>query len=465
MLRTVTARLTVLYALLFSLLSLAVFVLLYLHLSSSLGTRMDERLQDIAREFTELYRTGDMQALQAEFGRESEARGSRRVFFRLLDASGQTMVASNLKDWPDLARSPAWPESYRGHRTLLQTLNISRHHHRVRTILQPTGDGHVLQLGISLAEDDRLLERYRETFGHSFAVIILCGALVGFAVSRRAMAGVERVRQTALRIGEGDLSHRVPLGGEGEEIDLLAKAFNDMLERIGALVGELKEVTNNVAHDLRSPVTRIRGIAEMALTGPQEPTEYREMAGQVVEESDRLVEMINTMLEIAETDAGITALDRMPVDLRAIVLEAAELFQPAAEDLGIDLSTQAEQTPIRIFGDKTRLRRVVANLLDNALKFTPVGGRVQVTLATAGKTVTLSISDTGTGIAPGELPRIFDRFYRGDRSRSLPGNGLGLSLVRALVRAHGGEVVATSRRGEGSSFTVTLPLADMPAAG
>ena len=460
MLRTVTARLTVLYALLFSLLSLTIFVLLYLHLAASLGGQMDERLKDSAREFTELYRTGGIRALGGEFGREGGAQGSRRVFFRLLDSHGRTLVSSDLKDWPDLARRPAWPESYRGDRTLLQNLIVSRHHHRVRTILQPTGDGHVLQLGISREEDDRLLERYRETFGHSFAVIVLCGALVGFVISRRAMSGVERVRQTALMIGEGDLTHRVPLGREGEEIDLLAKAFNDMLERIDALVGELKEVTNNVAHDLRSPITRIRGIAEMALTGPQDPTEYRDMAGQVVEESDRLVAMINTMLEIAETDAGLAALDRTSVDLGDIVREAAELFQPAAEDLGIDLSTQAPQTPVRVLGDKTRLRRVVANLLDNAIKFTPSGGHVRIALANDGKTAALSVSDTGTGIAPEDLPRIFDRFYRGDRSRSLPGNGLGLSLVRTLVRAHGGDVAVTSRPGAGSTFTVTLPLAD-----
>jgi len=301
------------------------------------------------------------------------------------------------------------------------------------------------------------MKRYRHTSGAALAMMLLCGGLVGWMVSRRAMSGVARVTQTAVRIGQGDLSRRVPPGKEGREINDLAQAFNEMLDRIQSLVRELEEVTHNIAHDLRGPLTRIRGIAETTLTGDRDLVAWREMAGAVIEESDRLVEMINTMLEIARTDSGVAQLLKTDVDIRAVLQEAVDLFQPLAEDRGITLQTDSPDVPLAVRGNRSRLQRAVANVLDNAIKYTGSGGKIRVSAKKSASRILLEISDTGTGINETDLPHIFDRFYRGDRSRSTPGNGLGLSLARSIVRAHGGEITARSSPGQGSLFTIFLP--------
>jgi signal transduction histidine kinase len=230
-----------------------------------------------------------------------------------------------------------------------------------------------------------------------------------------------------------------------------------MLRRIGTLVRELKEISDNVAHDLRSPITRMRGAAETTLTGPQELEAYREMGITIIEESDRLTGMINTMLEIAQSESGVLEISRAPVDLTALLKNAAELFQPVAEEKRIHLSAELPKIPLIISGDKNRLQRVAANLLDNAIKYTPDGGAVRLICRAVPGGAEVELRDTGTGIEPEELPRIFDRFYRGEKSRSSCGNGLGLSLAQSIIQSHGGWIAVESRPGKGSVFKLFLP--------
>ncbi|MBI5185720.1 MAG: HAMP domain-containing protein [Nitrospinae bacterium] len=270
---------------------------------------------------------------------------------------------------------------------------------------------------------------------------------------------MQRVTYTTTRIGKGDLGRRVPLGNEGQEINALAHAFNEMLERIESLVRELKQITDNVAHELRTPITRIRGMAETTLTGSGDLNQYREMAASVIEGSDRLIEMINTMLEIAITDSGVAELAREPLDIREIVREAADLFKPLAEDKGIDIQLDIPPQAVIVPGDRPRLQRAVANLLDNAIKYTPSGGTVTISLETDTTRAKVEIADTGMGIDKKNISRIFDRFYRCDESRSTPGSGLGLSLALAIIRAHGGNIIMKSAPGSGTSFAIVLPRA------
>jgi signal transduction histidine kinase len=218
----------------------------------------------------------------------------------------------------------------------------------------------------------------------------------------------------------------------------------------------MREMTDNLAHDLRSPVARIRAAAEMALANGGEKMQWEALASDTTEECDRLLEMINTTLDIAEAESGAAKLRSSEVDLVDIVADACELFQTVAEDKKIELITELPEH-CSLQGDLQRLQRVVANILDNALKYTPAGGRVTISLSDDGPRVRLLITDTGVGISPEELPRIFQRFYRCDWSRSEYGNGLGLSLAMAFVRAHGGDITARSSPGEGSTFTVVFP--------
>jgi signal transduction histidine kinase len=231
-----------------------------------------------------------------------------------------------------------------------------------------------------------------------------------------------------------------------------------MLERIQSLIAEMKEVTDNIAHDLRSPITRIRGLAEITLISEKDIDAYQNMAASTVEECDRLLRMINMMLEISETEAGVSTLNRSDVNVSGLIEEACDLYQPLAEDRGINIEVNVP-TRCQLFGDKGKLQRVLSNLLDNAIKYTTPGGKIIVSSEEVDKKVIISIHDTGIGISEDEISRIFERFYRGDKSRSIPGAGLGLSLVQAIVRSHGGEIKVSSSSGVGSTFTVSLPFA------
>jgi signal transduction histidine kinase len=276
-------------------------------------------------------------------------------------------------------------------------------------------------------------------------------------MAKRAVSGVEAVTRTARKISANVLEERVPVKDTGDEIDLLAKTFNEMLDRIESLVREVKEMSDNIAHDLKSPITRIRGAAEVTLTTSHSIGDYEGMAASIIEECDRLLDMINTMLFISKTEAGVEKPSLEPVDLSRLLRDTCELFTPVAEDKGIALQCVApEATPLN--GDIRMFQRMFSNLLDNAIKYTPSGGRVDVTIFTGPpEEVTVSIQDTGIGIADDELPHIIDRFYRGDRSRSTSGVGLGLSLSRAIARAHGGDIKVSTMPGKGSTFVVTLP--------
>jgi signal transduction histidine kinase len=253
----------------------------------------------------------------------------------------------------------------------------------------------------------------------------------------------------------------VPLGDEGQEITALALAFNAMLVRIETLLSELEQITDNIAHELRTPLTRMRGIAETSLKNDAEIDDLREMGASVIDECDNLVEMITTMLEIAKTDSGTVELNLAPLDITAIVEEAADLFAPLAEDHTVLLKVLQTPEPLMVNGDRPRLQRVIANLLDNALKYTPAGGMVCLSTAREGEFVKVEIADTGTGISEKDLPHIFDRFYRGDKSRSTTGSGLGLSLALALARAHNGDITVTSSD-KGATFCLLLLKSSVP---
>lgn len=268
--RTLTFRLTLWYAGLFGGLSLVVFLAVYISLTSSLKQRIDEELLSEANEFASLYTDYGVEGLSAEFQREAESSGERRSFFRLLSPQQEIITSSDMSDWKGLAPIPLHPTTMQENGVRYFTVFVPGHRHKARILSTPTADGSALQLGMTLGDNELLMERYRETFGTALAVMLICGSLVGWLTARKAMSGVQKVTRTATGIGKGELSRRVSLGKEGVEIEELAFAFNEMLERIETLVRELKEVTDNVAHDLRSPLTRIRGIAETTLTGKQD---------------------------------------------------------------------------------------------------------------------------------------------------------------------------------------------------
>jgi heavy metal sensor kinase len=454
--RSLVFRLTLIYAATCAILSIAAFLIFYQVMVSDMLAHTDDALTEDLHEFSSLLSSKGIPALRDEINRRAQSVGTSDIFLRLLTKEGKEIVSSDLRPWRGIGVSKIALQRLAQGSPVFETFKLPGGEHRARVIYGRAGPEMVLQIGQSLREDEEILEDFSQDFRPAVAVVFTLAALGGWLMARRAFSGVKKVTQTAIAISQGAMEKRVPLTGRGDEIDRLSQTFNRMLERIQALITEMREVTDNIAHDLKSPVTRLRGLAEVTLTTGRSLDEYQAMAASTVEECDRLFGMINTMLEISEFEAGVATLSMGTVDISALIAEACDLFQPLAEDKGLTLTAEV---PVRclISGDTSKLQRALTNLLDNAIKYTPSGGIVTVSAGDGEKEVIISIHDTGIGIAAHDIPRIFDRFYRADKSRSETGAGLGLSLVLAIVQAHGGDIRVSSPPGAGSTFSVILP--------
>jgi signal transduction histidine kinase len=253
----------------------------------------------------------------------------------------------------------------------------------------------------------------------------------------------------------GRTSARVPVQEPGDALGDLSALVNAMLDRIDAVVSGMRGALDNVAHDLRTPMARLRGTAESALAS-EDPETLRGALADCLEESDRIMAMLSTLMDISEAETGTMAIRSEPTDIASLVQQTVELYEDLAEEHGLTIGVD---TPADLVVplDRNRMRQVLANLLDNAVKYTPGGGSIAISARSDAEWAVIAVTDTGVGIPADELPHIWDRLYRGDKSRSTRGLGLGLSLVRAIVEAHGGRVEATSTPGAGSRFELRLP--------
>jgi signal transduction histidine kinase len=274
-------------------------------------------------------------------------------------------------------------------------------------------------------------------------------------LTRRGLRPVRELAATARDvIRSGDLSRRVPERHSTDELAEVSTLFNGVLAHNEALVSGMRASLDNAAHDLRTPLTRMRGTAEVALRS-DDPAASRDALALCIEQSDQMLAMLRTLLDIAEAESGIMKLDLEPVVLPSIAQDVVDLYEHVADERGVALVLAPQAVTVQ--ADAARLRQALANVVDNALKYTPRGGTVTIETAREGDCGILRVRDTGEGIPAEALPRIWDRLYRAEPSRSRPGLGLGLSLVKAIVDAHGGRVEATSTPGGGSTFTVAVP--------
>jgi heavy metal sensor kinase len=288
---------------------------------------------------------------------------------------------------------------------------------------------------------------------------LLCAGGGGWLLAQRALRPVDRMAEAARRIGAEHLDERLDTTGSGDELDRLATTLNEMLGRLDVAFRQIRQFSADASHELQTPLTILRGELEVALRAPRSPEEYGRVMASALEESERIARLVEGLLLLSRADAGVLRMERKPVDVAELVVEVVALTHVLAEARGVSLELKSVE-PVIVQGDREHLRRLLLNLVDNAIKYTPVGGRVSLSLHHDDTWATLCVADTGIGLAPDEHERIFQRFYRAPAamSQAEEGSGLGLCIARSIAQAHGGRIQVDSAPGRGSAFTVLLPL-------
>jgi signal transduction histidine kinase len=351
----------------------------------------------------------------------------------LLTDASYTRLDGNLPDWPhNLPREPGTYEI---------TLHLDRelvHADLIHTILP---GGYHLVVGRDINRYNSLESYFFYGLTGAAAIVLLVGVLGGFMIRRTLLSKVSSLRQTALAIVEGDLSHRLPTQGGGDELELLAQTVNRMLDQIEHLIHGVRNVSNAIAHDLRTPLTELRfRLEELSVGRPSQEITFAEIDSAVAD-VDRVIQIFNALLRLAEIDTGVRRSGFVTVDVCNVANDIVEFYRPVAELKGITLRFNSAGQ-IALAGDPFLLAQAVSNLIDNALKYAQENGSIQVEVVPGGRgAIDLTVADDGPGIPDEEKPKVSKRFYRGDASRGTPGVGLGLSLVNAVAELHGGALI------------------------
>ena len=446
----------------FVLLAAGVAVLLFQQTNTVLSEQVISTLKDEAETLAHVAETGGLMGVTEAVRLRSKPEGPGLYF--LSDERG-TKLAGNLNRIPpELSGSPQGGvfryERGSGSDTKM-SLGVA--------IPASMSIGARLIVGRDVEEQRVYAERIKRIFLGGFGVLTLAGLAGGLAISRLVMRRIESMTAASRSIMAGDLSRRIPLGGSGDELDDLAVSLNAMLERIEQLMSGLKEVSDNIAHDLKTPLNRLRNRAEAALRDPRGDRAHKEGLERTIEEADELIKTFNALLLIARLEAGAVEESAETFNLGTLVRDVAELYQPVAEEAGQSLTVEAADGPA-VVANKQLVGQAVANLIDNAMKYgarpagskTPLPGpSIAIAVRVNGDWAEIAVADHGPGISAADRERVLKRFVRLEQSRTAPGTGLGLSLVAAVARLHKG-AVRLEDNAPGLRVVLSLPVATLP---
>ncbi|BCR06739.1 two-component sensor histidine kinase [Desulfuromonas versatilis] len=443
----------------YSLLTLLSFLVLmaigYGFLAANLARGEREQVSIELQSLRERYLAGGVPAFEALVLANDRFRRNNPFFTRIDGWAGEVPRVYFPQYWREfdltpLERLPAGMEG-----RWLEVVSPGQAH-RLEVLCAELPDGFRFQVGISTEDRGAVLRRLRETFLFAALPLLALGLAGGALLAQRSLRPVRDLVQTVESIKSGRWEARAPRSGNGDELDDLGRLFNEMIERINQLIRGMKGALDSVAHDLRTPMTRFRNRAEEALQRGPDSRACQGALQASVEESEQILRMLGMLMDISEAETGTLRLSLREVDVSALAENLAEMYGMVGEEKAVAVETRIAPG-IRWALDPERVSQALANLLDNAVKYTPAGGRVELSLEPAEGGLRIRVADTGPGIDPGDLERIWERLYRG-RHDSAKGLGLGLSLVRAVAVAHGGQARGWNRPEGGALFELTLPV-------
>ncbi len=446
-----TFRLALLYAIMFSTSTLIIFYFFYLFTASYMTEQMDNTIQAEIQGLAERYNQEGLNGLTeliAERVNRQQATGNS---IYLLTTYRLEPLVGNLDRWPKNAQiNDDWLEFK------LEINEQTNETHLARAKIFRLPGSYGLLVGRDINQLTEAKRRIIQALTWGLAMMVLLAFLGGLVLSRRTVRKIERINQTAQSIMSGDLSKRVPLTNRNDDFDQVADNLNQMLDRIQALMEDIRRVSDNIAHDLRTPLARLRQHLEEARLQEPASSKSAQNLEQSIREADSLLVTFNALLRIARIEAGQLTTGFTQIDYRTFLEDIVEFYEPLMEDKYQTLETGLD-THILSWGDRDLLFQALANLIENAIKYTPEKGNISLTLTRHVDDVIITISDNGPGIPESEYENVFRRFYRLDQSRTASGNGLGLSMVAAVISMHNGDIALNNNR-PGLKIQITLPV-------
>lgn len=451
-LRSTAVRLSALYLVLFTICALALVFYMTSVSARMLTSQTQDTINDEVGRLAQAYQRGGLPLLVRNVGARSRQPGAN--LYLIADSQGRILAGNVESLEPGVLNGEGWtqrPFSYRrfGDRENEDFQNTvteveGETGHKAAALVVRLPNQMILLVGRDLREPEILRSVVRRALMIALGTMAVGGLLIWFFVGRRALKRIDNVSAASSRILGGDLTGRLPVSGVGDEFDRLSENLNAMLTRIGELNDGLKQVSDNIAHDLKTPLTRLRNRAEAALAGKKKPADYREALETTISESDQLIKTFNAILMISRLEAGYSSEQSESVDLVASTHDVAELYEPVAEDAGVTLTVGGDAGPLRIDGNRELIGQALSNIIDNAIKYSAGSTQapaVSVMVQRVGEDVRLTVSDNGPGIPEeADRKRALERYVRLEKSRSQPGSGLGLSLAHAIVKHHGGRL-------------------------